>query len=47
MDYTDTPQFTPMARRIGTTGAMSTYALRDTLNNRIIEFFNKYLTENI
>ena len=45
MDYTDTPQFTPMARRIGTTGVMSTYSLRDTLNNRIIKFFNKYLTK--
>ena len=44
-DYSDTPQFTPMAKTIGVAGSMPAVALRDTLNNRIIRFFNTYLVD--
>ena len=46
MDYSDTPQFTPMARKMGVTGKMPAEAIRDTMNTRIISFFGEYLKEN-
>ena len=42
-DYSDTPQFSPLARKVGVTGKMSAEALRDTLNTRILHFFDTYL----
>ena len=44
-DYSDTPQFTPMARMVGVTGKMSANAIMDTLNTRMLGFFKKYLIE--
>ena len=45
MDYSDTPQFNSMARKVGIAGKMQPDAIRDTLNTRILNFFNKYLFE--
>ena len=45
-DYSDTPQFSPMARKIGVTGTMPADAIRDTLNTRILHFFTKYLGQD-
>ena len=42
-DYSDTPQFSPISRKIGVSGKMSADAIRDTLNNRILNFFNTHL----
>ena len=40
LDYSDTPQFSPMASKIGIAGKMDTHTLRDTINSRIISFFD-------
>ena len=45
-DYSDTPQFSPMARKVGVAGKMSAEAIRDTLNTRILHFFATYLVED-
>ena len=45
-DYSDTPQFSPLARKIGVSGKMPAEVIRDTLNTRILNFFNKYLGQN-
>ena len=45
-DYSDTPQFSPLARKIGVAGKMSAEALRDTLNTRILHFFDTYLVSD-
>ena len=44
-DYSDTPQFTPLARKIGVAGKMPANAIRDTLNTRMLTFFKKYLID--
>ena len=45
-DYSDTPQFNSLARKVGVAGKMPAHALRDTLNTRILNFYNKYLGKN-
>ena len=45
-DYSDTPQFSPMARKVGVAGKMSAEAIRDTLNTRIFHFFGTYLVSD-
>ena len=45
-DYSDTPQFSPISRRIGVSGKMPANAIRDTLNNRILSFFNTHLNDD-
>ena len=45
-DYSDTPQFSPMARKIGVTGTMPADAIRDTLNTRIVHFFTTHLGQD-
>ena len=42
-DFTDTPQFNSLARKVGVAGKMHHHALRDTLNMRILHFFNTYV----
>ena len=45
-DYSDTPQFTSLSGKVGIAGKMPAHAIRDTLNTRIINFFNKYLIKD-
>ena len=42
-DYSDSPQFNSLARKVGVAGKMPAHALRDTLNTRILHFFDTYL----
>ena len=44
-DYSDTPQFTPLARKVGVAGKMPANAIRDTLNTRMLTFFKRYLID--
>lgn len=42
-DYSDTPQFSPISSKIGISGKMPASVLKDTLNTKILTFFNKYI----
>ena len=44
-DYSDTPQFSSLARNVGVSGKMSSDALRDTLTTRMLNLFNEYLMD--
>ncbi|MDB3868536.1 dienelactone hydrolase family protein [Candidatus Marinimicrobia bacterium] len=42
-DYSDTPHFSPMAKRLGLSGRLTSEEILDTLNGRIISFFDDYV----
>ena len=45
-DYSDTPQFSPMSRKMGVTGKILAQTIKDTLNTRILNFFTQYLEQD-
>ena len=45
-DYSDTPQFSSIASKMGVTGKMPAEAIRDTLNTRILQFFTTHLGQD-
>ena len=45
-DYTDTPYFHNVTKRMKISGSMPTQTIVDTLNYHLINFFDKYLKEN-
>ena len=45
-DYTDTPYFNNIVKRIGVSGSMNTDAIIDTLNHHLNKFFDKHLKSN-
>jgi len=45
-DFSDTPQFSPFSKTMGISGKMPAEAIKDTLNLRMLDFFNKHLYLN-
>ncbi|MEE2858253.1 MAG: hypothetical protein VX820_00880 [Candidatus Neomarinimicrobiota bacterium] len=43
IDYSDTPQFSPISKKIGISGDMPAADIRDTLNDKMLNFFDAYL----
>ena len=44
-DYTDTPYFNNLAKKLNISGDMSTKTIVDTLNHHLVVFFDKYLKD--
>ena len=45
MDYSDAPQFSNFAKRIGYAGKISSVELKEILNSETLQFFNTHVRE--